>query len=116
MGLISVSRSDLRERVARGRAELGARLALERSFLAEDARKAAARLRKISLAEILTPARRSGVAVILGAATAVAGLALWSLTVALVTAGIALVVYGAVVVDLDAKPPRGKGRKRVTRG
>lgn len=62
----------------------------------------------------LTPARRSWLAISVGAALVVLGIALWSVVIALIAAGIFLIVYGAVIVDLDAAPKRRRRSPKVT--
>lgn len=87
---------------------LKTRLAAERAFLSEDIATASEAARAW-----FTPARKSAIAVCIGVVLVVIGLALWSTVVALVAAGAAFLVYGAVLVDLDVSPTRRKRKKKV---
>jgi len=94
---------------------LSVRLVERRVILGKDVARAKTATREIiaRVVAAITPARRAAVAILVGVGLVVWGLALWSVTVAMITAGIALVVYGAVLVDLDASPVRRRRKKKV---
>jgi VIT1/CCC1 family predicted Fe2+/Mn2+ transporter len=98
----------LTTRLAQERVNLSTWAAEERFYLSEDFVKAQEAARAW-----FTPAHKSTIAVTVGVALIVLGLALWSTTVALIVAGLSLLVYGAVLVDLDVSPPRRKRKKKV---
>lgn len=81
----------------------------EREYLAADVKVLTEAVRKrVSRASawVRQPFVRSWFGMASGVVVAVVGLAIWSLTVALVVLGVALVVYGALLVDLDPAPGR----------
>ena len=59
----------------------------------------------------LTPSRRSAWSIFVGTLTVVYGIALWLPVLAIVLAGVALLVYGFVLVDLDGEAPVRRRRR-----
>lgn len=82
-------------------------IAREIGFVREDIAKLRARLPQIDL----TPQRKTAGLLLLGLVSVVHGFSLWSEAVAWVVLGIALIVSGFVLVDLD--PPVRRRRRTV---
>lgn len=87
------------------------RVADERRFISEDAgkaKKAIARRR----GTLMTGPRKSGVGMVVGTVAVTVGLAQWAVPAAWIFVGVALLVYGLVIVDVDETGTRRRRRPR----